>query len=730
MTGPDADALQMLGVLALQRGDSLGAIDFLGQAIASNPELTAAYANLGTALLARDRNQEALDCYDRALQANPHAAVLLFNRGNALRRLGRTADALASYDRALAVRPDHANALSNRGLTLLDLGRPVEALASFEAELRLRPDDSIALTHRALALLELKRPEEALAACQRATAIDPRYAAAHFNLGNALLDLNRPQDALGSLEAAVRLDPGNSKAHLNLGNALLLMSRPGEALGCYDRVLSLDAHDVTALYNRGDASHALNRHEEAARSFDAVLELDPHRDYAQGQRVQSRLKCCDWTGYDEYTTSLVESVAGGARAVTPFPFLAVADSTALQLACARHFVADRCPPRAALWTGERYGHPKIRVAYLSGDFHDHATAYLMAGIFETHDRERFETTAISLGPDDGGAMRARLERSFDRFVDVRNQSDRDVARLLKDLQIDLAVDLKGFTNGARPDILACRPAPVQVNYLGFPGTMGADYIDYILADRCVLPQQSQDHYSERVAYLPFCYQANDRKRVIGERIPSRAELGLPEKGFIFCCFNNSSKLTPRMFDTWMRLLKAVEGSVLWLFHDNEAVIRNLSREALERDVAPERLIFAPRVPVEEHLARQRVADLFLDTLPYNAHTTASDALWAGLPVLTCPGDSFAARVAASLLQAVSLPELIATSLADYENRALALASQPALLAGLRSRLAANRDRCPLFDTQLYCRHLESAYTVMWQRAERGEPPVTFAVPEA
>jgi predicted O-linked N-acetylglucosamine transferase (SPINDLY family) len=353
---------------------------------------------------------------------------------------------------------------------------------------------------------------------------------------------------------------------------------------------------------------------------------------------------------------------------------------------------------------------------------------LIAGLFEAHDRTRFDITAISIGPDSNDEMRARLRSAFDRFVDVRYKSDQEVALLLRELEIDIAVDLQGFTQHCRPGILSHRAAPVQVNYLGYPGTMGADYIDYIIGDRCVIPPEHHPGYAEKVVYLPDCYQVNDSKRRIAARTPTRAELGLPEKGFVYCCFNNNHKISPRVFDVWMRLLNKVQGSVLWLLEDNKTVARNLRQEAERRSIASGRVIFAPRVKMEEHLARQRLADLFLDTLPYNAHVTASDALWVGLPVVTHIGGAFAGRVAASLLNAVGLPELLTSSWEDYEALALKLATSPAMLADIRAKLALNRTTHPLFDTGRFRRHIESAYVTMWERYQRGEPPVSFAVP--
>jgi predicted O-linked N-acetylglucosamine transferase (SPINDLY family) len=347
---------------------------------------------------------------------------------------------------------------------------------------------------------------------------------------------------------------------------------------------------------------------------------------------------------------------------------------------------------------------------------------------EHHDKTRFETTAVSLRAGDGSEMRRRIEAAFDRFIDVQAMSDAQVATMLRELEVDIAIDLNGYAGEKRPGILAHRPAPVQVNYLGYPGTMDVPFINYIIADHVVIPDKHQIHYSEKVVCLPHAYLPNDRKRRIAEKTPSRAEEGLPETGFVFACLNNTYKIGPEMFDVWMRLLRGVDGSVLWLKSTNTAAMSNLRREAKARGVAPERLVFASRVPrAEDHLARLRLADLFLDTLPYNAHATACDALWAGLPVLTCTGNSFPARVGASLLHAIGLPELVTSSLAEYEELALALARNPERLAGIKAKLMRNRDTEPLFDTARFTRDLESAYTAMWERQQAGLPPTSFAV---
>jgi protein O-GlcNAc transferase len=414
--------------------------------------------------------------------------------------------------------------------------------------------------------------------------------------------------------------------------------------------------------------------------------------------------------------------------VSPFTLIGYGASPALQLKCARAYTAHLFPTLPSPMCGpQRRAHDRLRIAYLSANFNRHAMAYLMVNLFERHDRARFEIVGLSFGADDGSEIRARVAGAFDQFYDVRRFGDREIATLVDELKIDIAVDIMGYTQDARPGILSHRPAPIQVNYLGYPGTMGADFIDYILADAIVVPPSEDAFFSEKVVRLPDCYQVNDRQRPIAERTPKRPEAGLPERGFVFCSFNNSYKITAAMFDVWMELLAKVEGSVLWLIGDNEPTERNLRREAALRGIDPGRLVFAPRLDQAEHLARHRLADLFLDTLPYNAHPSCSDALWAGLPVLTCRGDAFAGRVAASLLQAAGLPELVTSSLADYAALARWLAEDANLLGEIRKRLAENRLSRPLFDTDLTRRHIEAAYTTMWRLHQDGKAPRSFQV---
>jgi predicted O-linked N-acetylglucosamine transferase (SPINDLY family) len=722
-----ADALNNRGAALAALKRPAEAITSYDRALAIKPDYADALGNRGLALEMLGRLQEAIASYDSALALKGGHAVVLNNRGNTLQALNRQEEALASYDRALAIAPHYLDALNNRGSALLALNRVDEAIASYDKALAINPDYVGALSNRGKALQALNRHEEALASYDRALAREPGLADTLSARAAALAALGRPSEAIASCDKALAIKPGYADALSNRGVALEALHRLEEAVASYDKALAIEPRHATALMNRANALHALIRHDEAQESIEELLRIEPDYSDARGMLLHLQMHCCDWSNYADEVERLTKEVRAEKRCTTPFAFLGVSDSARDQLQCARTYARDKFPASPALWNKETYAHDRIRLAYLSADFHDHATAFLTAELFERHDHTRFETTAISFGPDARSQMRSRLEAAFEHFVDVGNKGDHETASLLRRLEIDIAVDLKGFTASCRPKILACRPAPIQVSYLGYPGTMGVDYIDYILADRFVIPEEHHDCYAEKVVYLPDSYQVNDSKRRIAERIPARSQVGLPENAFVFCSFNSSYKITPMVFEVWMRLLRAVDGSVLWLAESNASASGNLRQQAMTSGIAPERLIFAPFAKLEDHLARHRLADLFLDTLPINAHTTASDALWAGLPVVTCLGGTFAGRVAGSLLHALGLPELVTHSLGQYEALALKLATDAGMLAEIRRKLARNRDVFPLFDVERFRRHIEAAYFSMWQRCQRQEAPASFAV---
>ncbi|HMI95545.1 MAG TPA: tetratricopeptide repeat protein, partial [Micropepsaceae bacterium] len=640
---------------------------------------------------------------------------------------GNLAEAARLYGEVLRANPRHFPAMYAIGFLHYQVGRFEEASRIIGDALRINPRSPEAFFTRGCALQRLNRASEALVCFDAALALNPGFVEAQSNRGMALMALNRDEQALESLEVALALDPSSAGAWNNRGCIFEKLGQHVEALLCFGKAIASEPRSVEALINHGSALASLKRYDEAAADFAKALAIDPGWPYARGNLILFQMHACDWRNFARDKAEIAAALQAGKRAIYPFVNLALSDSMAEQLQCARILAANDAPASPTpLWRGETYRHDRIRVAYVSADFHAHATAALMAGVFENHDRGRFETVAMSFGKDDRSDMRARLRGAFDRFVDVRDRSDAEIASLMRQMEIDIAIDLKGYTLHHRSGIFAHRPAPIQASYLGYPGTMGAPYIDYILADHIVIPESHRPFYTEQIVYLPDSYQCNDIARPISEPA-TRAEAGLPEAGFVFCCFNNNFKIAPEIFALWMRLLREVPGSVLWLLEDNPDSMRNLQHEANTRGVAPDRLIFAARVGASDHLARHRLADLFLDTQPYGAHTTASDALWAGLPVLTVEGPTFAARVAASLLHAVGMPELVTPSLQAYETQALALARDAVSLDALKAKLARNRATHPLFDTARFTRNLEAAYAIMWERYQRGEAPRSFSL---
>jgi predicted O-linked N-acetylglucosamine transferase (SPINDLY family) len=579
-------------------------------------------------------------------------------------------------------------------------------------------------------LAELARFDAALAMFDRAIAISPAFAPAYVNRGDAQCDLKQFEGALESYEYAIALKPESAEFYVHRGNALSDLKQYESSLDSYERAIFLKPDYAEAYYNRGEVFQELNRLEAALESYAHALRLKPDYEYLYGLWLHTKMRVCDWHNIAEEFLRLKAKIERRERTTPPFPMVAMSGSLAIQRRAAEDWIGSRHRASDALPAFDRRtASDKIRIGYFSADFHDHATCRLMAELFERHDRSRFELSAFSFGTDTNDAMRQRVFTAFDRFVDIRDQTDMEVAKLARGLEIDIALDLKGFCKDSRTGIFALRAAPIQVNYLGYPGTLGAEYIDYVIADSTLIPQDHRQYYAEKVAYLPYSYQPNDTKRSISAWTPSRAQVGLPQSGFVFCCFNNNFKILPDTFDRWMRILRRVEGSVLWLLEDNAAAAANLKTEAVARGVASNRLVFAQRIALPDHLARHRLADLFLDTLPCNAHTTASDALWAGLPVLTCLGDTFAGRVAASLLNAIGLPDLVASSSAEYEELAISLATDQDKIRKVTQALKVYRDEKPLFDSAQYAKHIEAAYCIMHTRHLSGQKPEHFHVPD-
>ncbi len=563
---------------------------------------------------------------------------------------GRPERAVELIAHALALDPNVAVAHSNQGKALNDIKRYEEAVESCDAAIRLAPDLAGAYVNRGDALAGLRRQEAALASYDKAIELDPAVAEAHNDRANTLQSLNRYEDAVASYSAAIALKPDYAEAYAGRGAALQKLKRHAGALGSYNKAIALNPRHAEAYNNRGNLLVELKRYDEAIAAYATAMAIKPDYEFVFGTWLHTRMKVCDWFDLDASVARLTRKLDAGEQVSPPFPLLSLPTTLQQQRKGAGMWSATMFPPDASLPPIARPTRPgPLRVGYFSADFYNHATAWLIAGLFEQHDRAKVEPIAFSFDSVRDDEMAQRLSAGVDRFIDVSRMSDLEVASLARSLEIDIAVDLKGFTSDSRTGIFAARAAPIQVNYLGYPGTMAADYVDYLIADPIVVPMADQGGCSEKIVHLPDSYQVNDSRRVISDRVFDRAECGLPADGFVFCCFNNNYKILAETFDAWTNILRQVDGSVLWLFAENPDAVANLKREAEARGVAAERLVFAERMPVADHLARHRLADLVLDTAPYNAHTTASDALWAGLPVLTCPGESFAGRVAASLL---------------------------------------------------------------------------------
>jgi protein O-GlcNAc transferase len=699
----------------------------LRKALKFAPGNVSILTNLSTVALRREKFDEARKLAEAALASNPNnieAGMVLIG---CQARKGQFADALAGCDRIIALEPRIAEVHSDRGNALGHLERHEEALAAFDIALRLQPALAEARLGRGNTLFELRRYEQALAAYDSAIAANRSLAMAWLGRAATLADLSRFDEADAALDQALAIRPDLARAWLCRGSIMRRRGRKGEALAAYERALACDKNLGEAWLARGAVFAELGRYGDALAAYDEADALAPGLQSLAAARLHAKKWLCDWQDLDDQAARLLAELRGGAPALEPLTVLALSSSAADQRKASEAFVANVVaaspyPERARRATSER-----IRIGYLSPDFRDHPVSFLAVGMLEQHDKTAFDIFAMSLSSDRASAMRGRIMRAVTEFIDVESRSDAEIAGLMRHMDIDIAVDLAGLTQGARPNILAQRAAPIQVSHLGFPGTMGAPFIDYIVADPIVIPPAAREHYSERVVHLPDCFQANDSKRAISEQTPARADVGLPDSAFVFCVFHSSYKLNPQMFDVWMRLLQHVPGSVLWLVAGNETIIDNLRREARAREVDPDRLVFARRMPYADHLARHRLADLFLDTFPFNGGTTTSDALWTGLPVVTLSGEAFASRMSASLLHAIGLPELATSSPADYEAIALRLAGDPAALSTIKATLARNRASHPLFDTRRFTRHIEAAYRQMWERWRRGEPPESFSV---
>lgn len=678
-----------------------------------------------TALISARENsyQFAIKCLQNALTIDSKNLKYLHTLGDLYFSQNLFAEAASVFKYIIELNPEDPNGYYNLAVILQQEKNYKESLFNYHKVLELDSKNIDAKFNIGNILIDTNKHSDAIFYFECVVEVQPNSDDAINNLGFLHLEMGNFEKAIEYLKTTISINPNNFSAFNSLGKACGILFRHAEALEFFEKTISLNPDCAEAHANRGLLLTELKRFEEALTSYNKALELRPDYEYLFGHQLSAKMHICEWLDFQANFENLSARINEGKKYSPSFPVLALSDSLPVQRKCSETWVNGKYPFNAFLGPIQKYSRKnKIRVGYYSADFHNHATAYLMAELFEQHNRTSFEIIAFSFGPDSKDEMRQRLTKAFDQFLDVRLKSDKEIALLSRKMGIEIAVDLKGFTQNDRTGIFSFRAAPIQVNYIGYPGTLAAEYIDYIVADKTLIPTESQQHYAEKIIYLPNSYQVNDRNRKVADKVFTKEEMGLPNEGFVFCCFNNNYKITPQTFNGWIKILKAVEGSVLWLLEDNPIAKANLRKEAQARGLNPDRLIFAQRMNLPEHLARHRVADLFIDTFPYNAHTTASDALWAGLPVLTYMGESFASRVAASLLNAIELPELITTSQQQYESTAIELATNPEKLKAISDKLEHNRLTTALFDTTHFTTHIEAAYIKIYERYQADLTP--------
>ncbi len=720
---PDSDTLWIVrGNLLCDLRRYEEALASCKQAIELKSDCPDAWVNHGNVLAGLKRYDEALTSCERAIQINPNCADAWVNYGNAFLGLNRHDEAQASYQRALEITPDLVTAWYNRGILLTKLGRHSDALASYQRVLELSPNLAMAWYNRGALLMSLKRHEEALASYDKAIELAPDYAEAWSNRGTALNGLRRYSDALASYERALGFSPDLAMAWYNQGNTLGDLKRHEEALASYERAIEFKPDYAEAWSNRGNALNDLKRHEEALASYAKAIGLKPDIDFALDVLIHTQMITCQWANLDSRLKILETEITKSRKAFTPFPILGLFDSPGLQKSVAEIYVKEKFTSGNSLGVlARRPRRERIRIGYFSMDFREHPVSHLIVELIELHDRRRFEVFGFSFGINTQDPMRQRLEKSFDKFLDVKDLSDAQITQLSRELEMDIAIDLGGHTKDSRPQIFTERAAPIQISYLGYPGTWGAQCMDYLIGDKVVITDSNCEHFFEKIIFLPNQFQVNPSYRSVASSQKSRTDYGLPEKSFVFCCFNNNWKIISGVFYQWIRILQKVPQSVLWLYADNPTSARNLREETIKHGLSPDRVIFAGSVAREKYLEQYKFADLFLDTRPYNAGTTASDALWVGLPVLTQAGKSFASRMAASLLANIGLSELIANTEEEYEALAVEFASNPEKLANIRAKLNVNKLNKPLFNTRLFVKHIESAYQEAYERYQNGLP---------
>jgi predicted O-linked N-acetylglucosamine transferase (SPINDLY family) len=699
------------------------ALEVLEKAIQKRPDIPEAWSNKGIALNNLNLHQESVSAFNKAIKHNPSFHEAWSNKSIPLNRLKRFAEAVEACDKAISLKPDYHEAWFNKGNILNALKRYDEAIAHYDKALSLKPEYAEAWSNKANALHELTRYDEAIAHCDKALSLKPDYAEAWSNKANALYELKRFDEAIAHYDKALSLKPGYAEAWFNKGSTLQKLRRFHEAIAHYDKALILKPDYAEGWSNKGTCLNELKRYEEAMTYYNQALSLKSDIDWLLGDFMHLKMKMGSWNNLQAEAKSLTDKLLAQQKVSAPFQILSLVEDISLHQKCAKIFAEHKYPFNPILGPiVKRQRNQKIRIGYFSADFKEHPISYLTAQLFELHDKNQFDCIGFSFGPNDRSAIWQRLSQAFHQLIDVTDMPDEQIARLSRDMAIDIAVNLGGYTSGERVGIFAFRAAPIQVNYFG-DCTMGASYFDYIVSDRVAIPESSQAFYTEKVAYLPHSCMLDDSHRVASTRIFSKQECGLPEDVFIFCCFNNDYKFNEIDVESWSRILLRVKNSILWLPENHETFRINIITQFEKRGIGSSRVIFAKRVDLmADHLSRCALADLFLDTHLYNAHTTALDFLKSGVPVLTRPSQSLVGRIAAGLLNAIGLPEMITSTQGEYEALAIQLATEPEKFAAIKQKLRENMTTAPLFDTPQYTKDLEAIYTQMYERYQHDLEP--------
>jgi protein O-GlcNAc transferase len=679
-------------------------------------------------LYAAGQDGKVIERASHLIASHPENVSLWKILGVAYSRTNDPSKALSSVRHSLSITPSDGETIWNFACLLDELGDRDSAIRYYEQYVCVDPHRWDGYAILAESVYGLERYEQSIVWATRAVGVSPGQISARLTKGSAQRKLARLDQAEAEFASAVSRDPYSRDALFNYGSILLERSQPTASMRMLDASIAIDPLGFGGYLHAGNAAREAGDLGKSAARYRRALTIDPNHDYLLGTCIELDLNNCNWRYLDEDIRTLQRQIAIDKRAAAGLTVLAVTDDPGLQLRAARIYAQSLCLPVAASYVGSLSASGKIRIGYFSADFRNHPTSHLIAGLLESHDRQRFEVFAFSLWSAKHDWMTERIERSVDRFVDVSKIDDVEVVRLCRGLGLDIAIDLMGYTEHCRPEVFARRCAPIQINYLGFIGSMGVPFIDYLIADRFVVDSVNRQCIDEKVIYLPECFQVNDSRREISPVKLSRDGLGLPSETTVYCCFNSVYKFNPRVFSMWGEILSRVPDSVLWLTAPDRSVEDRLRSEAKSRDLSPSRLIFSGRVPHHEYLARFALADLFLDTFPYNGGATSSDALWAGLPVLTLAGRSFVSRMGGSLLEALGLPELIARTPAEYVDTAVRLGLEKEKLLKIRCRLIEQKRQIPLYDVSRFARHFESGLTAAHSLRASGQAPADIAVP--